>query len=340
MVTTEFFLSRSHLMSLLAIFLSIGIEYCNTLNTSNLSEELWHRTLSFVDMKDPKTSHLPALNRRTYQFYDSDYATINQLESIIYGMNHINQTVDYELVWRLSKQLQLSSVEIIRQRYNQVYNYVSHQLLAAAPSQQNTPNMYFVNPNARHLMHALGYRSISIHEYNAMTLDDDVFVININITESGKQKLRLLLLASKATQTFETAVLDLSKEEMNDPRAHELAYMKMEQVVNTASRSIWIWSHFPWLAAPQYSWVFHTHSFLLYFGCLYDFLWSRYHHEFGFPEFHSVRYISDFDDEELLEKLKFVKYLMDKYRFRLHRQFKVTKREIIRWMNDHYSNGS
>ena len=190
-------------------------------------------------------------------------------------------------------------------------------------------------------MHALGYRSISIHEYNAMTLDDDVFVININITKSGKQKLRLLLLASRASQPFQSAVINVSENGTSNSNSCSpgSAYVQMEEVRNTAGCTVWIRSHFPWLAAPECSY-FNTYSHELYFGCLYEFLWTRYYHEFEFPPFGSVRYISDFDDDETLKELEFVEYLMDKYRFRIHQPFNVTKRKIIRWMNDDHLSGS
>ena len=303
--------------------ISIVIAVCNAVKINTLPAELWHRTLTFVDMEHPQSANLPLLNRRTYQFYEPDYTAISRLESIIYAIKDVNAIVDYKLVWNLSKQVQLSSVPVIETRYHETCMFVD-QLSG------RSLKVYFVNPKARHLMHALGCRSINMHEYNAMTLDDD----NINITESGKQKLRLLLLASKASQPFQTAVLDLSGEqeqaEHNDVDAVISNYMQIESMRNSPGFMIWIWSNFPWLASPERC-FFHTHSHLLYFDCLYEFLWSRYHHEFGFPPFESRRYISDFDDKELLKKREFVQYLMDKYRFRIHRQFNVTKREMVDW---------
>ena len=143
---------------------------------------------------------------------------------------------------------------------------------------------------------------MGIHEYDAITLDDDT----INMTDGGKQKLKLLLLASKASAPFATAILNLSREEMDDPEAQTLCYTQMELVTNVAGCPRWIWSHFPWMSSPETS-IYYTETYKFYFFCLYEFLWSRYHHEFGFPDFDSVRYLSDFDDEATSKKLKFVR---------------------------------
>lgn len=181
-----------------ACFIALESYHCDALNVSNLPEELWHRTLTFVDMTDPQSAYFPTLNRRTHQFYRTDYTAIRLLELHVNAIKDINDVIDYDVIWRLSRQIQLSGIASIEKRYHKVCKYVN-RLLRGSGQYIN-----YISPKERQLMHALGYRSISIHEYNALTLNDD----GINITESGKQKLRLLLLASKASQQFMTAELD------------------------------------------------------------------------------------------------------------------------------------
>ena len=65
------------------------------------------------------------------------------------------------------------------------------------------------------------------------------------------------------------------------------------------------------------------------------FLWTEYHHEFGFPKYDSLFFISELDDEEMVKKVEFVKYMMDNYRLRIHETFSESKMEIWRWMEQY-----
>lgn len=304
-----------HVVPVFCVYLWAAVH--RAVNIGNLPTELWHRTLSFVDMKDPEAGNLRSLDLRTYQFYYPDYAAIHRLESIIYRSGFgWSSTVDYELIWNLSKQIQLSRIGDIKRRGIQVHRYVIGRI-----SEQHAIFLHY--PEARRLMHALGMRSISIHEYDALTLDVD----HMNLTESGKQKLKLLLLASRGSEYFLTAVLNVRNSSSSFHVYNQIVCMP-----NPAGFPVWMWFHFPWISAPEMTY-YQSHSFLLYFGALYEFLWTRFHDEFAFPEYDSMFYVTDLDDDELVKKVDFVKFMMDRHHFRIHEKFSDSKKEMVRWMD-------
>ena len=145
-----------------AVSFMLGIITCSAVNVTDLPDELWHRTLTFVDMKHSEALHLRTLDRRTRRFYASDYTAMRRLECIIYSLESINQTVDYDLIWTLSKQIQLSSVGAIQLRVIQIQRYVVTRILGKHMR---------LNSKARKFMHALGFSSITIPEYNTLSLD-------------------------------------------------------------------------------------------------------------------------------------------------------------------------
>ena len=319
-----------HSRILYTFIISVAICCCKAVNASQVPDELWQRVLSFVDMKHSNSAIIQTLDRRTFRFYDPDFVAIHNLESIIYKLESINDTADYHDIWSLSKQIQLSSIGIIAKRFDKLCQFVCDRLLSKQ-------RVFYENRNARKLMHALGFKSIGIHEYIFLNLNDDEQIRKLHLTKSGIKKLKLLLLASRGSVDYLTAVLNDSKgisvsQQSADIQEH--AYNQIAGTHNFNGDPLWIWFNFPWLAAPDFTY-FPAHSFLLYFGALYEFLWKRYHHEFGFPKYHSMFYISDFDDKDLVQKMEFVKYLMDRYRFKVHEKFSETKRETLRWMDQY-----
>ena len=313
----------------------ITINVCRAVNVKHFP---WERMLSFVDMRYSDTAHFRLVNRRTCRFYESDYVAMYNLESIIYNLESINSTflywrnlapyqVNYDDIWSLSKQIQLSCVGDISRRIQKLCQFVCKHIL-------KSQRVFFENPKARKLMHALGFKSITIHEYNALNLNDDEHIRKLNITESGIKKLKLLLLASRASENYLTAVLNESSGFQQSADLQEREYNQIVSTHNIAGFSVWIWSNFPWLAAPE-STYFPTYTSLLYFGALQEFLWSKYHHEFGFPEYDALFFISELDDEEMVKKVQFVKYMMDRYRYRIHETFRESKMEIWRWMEQY-----
>ena len=277
-----------------AMMIALEITACLSVNISNLPDELWQRTLTFVDMRQSDAADLRTLDRRTYRFYDPDYVAVHRLESTIYSLESINDTVDYDMIWTLTKQIQLSSIGDVQLRAIRVHRHVVTGILAEQ-------TLFDETPKARRLMHALGFRSISIHEYNDLTLDVDHW----NITESGKYKLKLLLLASRGSEPFLTAMLNGTMA-MDEPASMH-TYNHIVNMHDSAGFPVWVWYHFPWIAAPANS-CYQTHTFLLYFGALYEFLWTRFHHEFGFPKYDSMFYISDLDESDTVKQLDFVKF--------------------------------
>ena len=245
-----------------------------------------------------------SLIQRTFRFYDPNYEAMHKLESIIYNLEDTNGTVNYDSIWSLSQQIQFSTIGAIRKRFNRLDQFVCKHILKEKG--------IFFNPKARKLMHALGFQSITMHEYNALNLNDDEQIHKMNISQSGTQKLKLLLLASRGQENHLT--VDLS------------GYSDVNEISSThniVGALLCIWSNFPWLAALAST--FQTQTVLLYFGALYDFLWNRYHHEFGFPPFDSM----------LVNEMEFVKYMMDRHRLRIHEKFSESKKKTFRWMEEH-----
>ena len=315
------------------------ITFCNAINSEHFP---WERMLSFVDTRYSDPVHLRSLNRRTFRFYDPDYVAMHKLESIIYNLKDINDTVNYDYIWSLSKQIQLSSIGAIHKTFDRLDEFVCKHIL----KEQRT---FYETPKARKLMHALGFQSISMHEYNALNLNDDEQIRRLNLSESGIKKLKLLLLASRGSENYLSAVLNTSSDgnvsgnvsgDVSQQSAviQKRAYNEMSICYpithNIVGNPVSIWSNFPWLAAPASPHFFtyvpvQTH--LLYFDALYDFLWTRYHHEFGFPNFDSM-FVRSVDDEELVKKVEFVKYIMDRYRLRIHEKFSESQEDTFRWM--------
>ena len=309
-------------------FSTIGCSGTGSWNTSHVSQALWRwqRRTPFAIMQDPESPRRRSWYGRTFRFYDPDYVAIHRLESIIYNLNNINDTVNYEYIWSLSKQIQLSGFGVLSNRIMKLYLTVCKHIV-------REQQVFYENPKARKLMHALGFQSITIHEYNALNLNDDEQINKMNITQSGIKKLKLLLLASRGSENYLTAVMNASNVFQQSADIQERAYNQISSTHSSAGVPVWIWSNFPWLAAPEFTY-FPTHTFLLYFGALYEFLWTRYHHEFGFPDYDSMLLIG-YDNKELVKKMDFVKYLMDRYRLRIHQKFSESKRETPRWMEQY-----
>ena len=284
-------------------------------------------------MRYSDQTSLRSLSRQAFRFDDPNYAALYRLESIIYYLKGINDTVNYELIWSLSKQIQLSSVGYIKKRFDRIDQYVCKHIL-------KEQRVFYENPKARKLMHALGVQSITMHEYNALNLNDDEQINKMNISENGTKKLKLLLLASRGSENYLTADLNGSSDGHVSQQSVDIQTRAYNEVINThniVGVPVWIWANFPWLAAPaatRFPIYFPSQTFLLYFGALYEFLWTRYHHEFGFPNFDSMFFLSD-DDEELVKKVEFVKYMMDRYRLRIHEKFRESQKETFRWMEEY-----
>ena len=281
---------------------------------------------SFVDMKDCDTAYPQLLGRRTSLFENSDFLAMHNLESIIYNLKNINDTVNFDLIWSLSKRIQFSSANAIEERFQKLCQFVEEHILSEKL-------VFFNNPKARNLMHALGFKSIGIHEYNALNLYDDEHICKLSITDSGIKKLKLLLLASRGQENHLTAVLSDSIVFQQSTDIQEREYNKISSTHNIANVPVWIWFNFPWLSAPKGA-RFASHTFILYFGALYEFLWTRYHHEFGFPKYDTI-FRAELHDQDMVKKIEFVKYMMDRYRFRIHDMFSESKRDTLRWMEQY-----
>ena len=300
------------------------ITFGNAVNSEHFPLE---RILSFVEMRYSDSARIRSLSRRTFRFYDPDYVAMDKLESIIYDLESINDTVNYDDIWSLSKQMQLSSISDISKRVLKLCQFICKYIL-------KEQRAFLENPKARKLMHALGFQSITIHEYDALNLKDDEQIQKLNISESGIKKLKLLLLASRGSENHLTAVLNDSDVFQQSAHLQQRAYNEISSTHKLRAVPLWIWSNFPWLAAPAGTY-FPAYTSMLYFGALHEFLWRRYYHEFGFPKYDSTYFISNLDDEDLIEKIEFVKYMMDRYRLRIHESFSESKRETLQWMEEY-----
>ena len=247
---------------------------------SDLPETLWFQTLSFVKRLD---TEIYRIDRKTYSFYESALRSMRWLETL--DLSSASQ-VDCQLVCNLTEQLNFE--HLVTKRKQNLINKVLRASIA---------NMTLHKHN---LLNALGVESMDAVEYHQLTLHR---MADINLTCAAKSKLKLLILASRATHYHQTSRL--------------CAWADgnlMAELRNDAGYRIAILIHFPWISMPRGA-AHWSGAYLLYFDFLFEFLWQRFSFELGLPRLESVCYVTHFDAD--WPRMAFLRYLIRSYRLKV-----------------------
>ena len=149
---------------------------CKAVNDKHFG---WERVTSVLDVNDSGTF----LVRRTLPLDNLGFLAMHNFESIIFNLKSINDTFKYNLIRSLSKRIQFPSPGALDERFQKFGQFVEEHIISEK-------RVFLNNAKTLKLMLALGFKSMGIHEYNALNLYDDEHIRKLSITDSGIMKLK------------------------------------------------------------------------------------------------------------------------------------------------------
>ena len=220
------------------------------------------------------------IHTKTNKDYQEELEMVQQLQSMVYAIEGINDSVPCPVISNLTEKLELSKTYILKR--TRMTQYVA--------------NIYYSNPEKfRRAMHAFQYKSITISQYQSLSFDE-----LSSLSQDAKEKLKIFIGRSRALVPMISA--DLPPDE------------KPTKIVSMGRHQVYL--HFPWIrlryCLREYP---NCHSNGLYLGYLMEFIWSNFHKEMNIPSQESIWYISKDGDD--YKQLQFLKLLMDRYHLRI-----------------------
>ena len=258
-------------------------------SVDQLPDPVWLQIIiSFVNRRSAD-SPLPRIDRRTYSIFERHLVAIKALESCVFEIRRCasaNEPISEAIftpIANLSKQLRFEHLVTDRKQrlINDILSESEHRRLTTTEC---------------HMLNAMGHRAMTLRECDALLYDE---MSDINLPYRIKQKLKLLILSSRATHLRHTAIFE-----------HGEDGTQTHQVSNEAGYPLVIVTHFPSIACPTEGVANWGGAHLLCFSFLFEWLWDSFYEQMFLPRLEALPHITPFDTADT-QRLRFVQFLMD-----------------------------